>query len=171
MSRALSDAMKHNPPSAFRSPQLDPPSSLSQSQQRRPSSSTSSNHSFYSTTSSVGVPAMPRTPANLRASTSNYPSTPTARGTGAGSSSAMGFTPRRSMGVPRPESRQEARPTTVRGTPGQFVVGEKVRVEGMGMEGWLRFVGEIAGKPGMWAGVELSGGFAGKGKNDGSAGE
>lgn len=73
----------------------------------------------------------------------------------------------------RPESRQEAaRPNpTSRGVQGQFVVGDKVRVEGMGMEGWLRFVGEIAGKPGMWAGVELSGGFAGKGKNDGSVGE
>lgn len=122
---------------------------------------------------------MPRTPANLRASAagaSNYPSTPTARGSGAASSSAMGFTPRRSMGVPtpRPESRQGergTRPTSVRGVPGQFAVGEKVRVEGMGMEGWLRFVGEIAGKPGVWAGVELSGGFAGKGKNDGCAGE
>lgn len=36
------------------------------------------------------------------------------------------------------------------------------------MEGTLRYLGDIAGKPGHWAGVELSGGFAGRGKNDGS---
>lgn len=29
-------------------------------------------------------------------------------------------------------------------------------------------MGTIDGKPGLWAGVELSGGFAGKGKNNGS---
>ncbi|KZV63167.1 hypothetical protein PENSPDRAFT_221273 [Peniophora sp. CONT] len=47
-------------------------------------------------------------------------------------------------------------------------VGDGVRLESHGFEGVLRFVGEIDGKPGLWAGVELSGGFAGKGKNDGS---
>ena len=73
--------------------------------------------------------------------------------------------------ISRPESRQESRPTSVRGVVGAFGVGEKVRVDSMGMEGNLRFVGEIAGKPGAWAGVELSGGFTGKGKNDGSVGE
>lgn len=30
------------------------------------------------------------------------------------------------------------------------------------------FLGEIEGKSGLFAGVELSGGFVGKGKNDGS---
>lgn len=47
-------------------------------------------------------------------------------------------------------------------------VGDGVRLESHGFEGVLRFVGEIDGKPGLWAGVELSGGFVGKGKNDGS---
>ncbi|KAL0563615.1 hypothetical protein V5O48_018450, partial [Marasmius crinis-equi] len=47
-------------------------------------------------------------------------------------------------------------------------VGDAVRIESLGFEGILQFVGEIDGKQGLWAGVELSGGFAGKGKNDGS---
>ncbi|KAF9529334.1 hypothetical protein CPB83DRAFT_765141 [Crepidotus variabilis] len=49
-----------------------------------------------------------------------------------------------------------------------FEVGDNVRIESLGFEGTLRFLGEIDGKQGLWAGVELSGGFAGKGKNDGS---
>ncbi|KAG8956234.1 hypothetical protein FRC04_004311 [Tulasnella sp. 424] len=51
---------------------------------------------------------------------------------------------------------------------GQWEVGDPVRMENLGMEGTLRFLGEIAGKAGTWAGVELLPGFAGKGKNDGS---
>lgn len=49
-----------------------------------------------------------------------------------------------------------------------YDIGDAVRVESLGFEGILRYLGEIEGKPGTWAGVELSGGFAGKGKNDGS---
>ncbi|TFK44617.1 hypothetical protein BDQ12DRAFT_673277 [Crucibulum laeve] len=49
-----------------------------------------------------------------------------------------------------------------------FDVGDNVRIESLGYEGMLRFMGEIEGKLGLWAGVELSGGFAGKGKNNGS---
>ena len=49
-----------------------------------------------------------------------------------------------------------------------FDVGDNVRIESLGFEGILRYLGEIDGKPGMWAGVELGGGFAGKGKNNGS---
>lgn len=49
-----------------------------------------------------------------------------------------------------------------------FDVGDAVRIESLGFEGTLKYVGEIDGKPGMWAGVELSGGFAGKGKNNGT---
>jgi dynactin complex subunit len=47
-------------------------------------------------------------------------------------------------------------------------VGDGVRIESLGFEGMLRFVGEIDGKEGLFAGIELSGGFTGKGKNDGS---
>jgi CAP-Gly domain-containing linker protein 1 len=49
-----------------------------------------------------------------------------------------------------------------------FEVGDNVRIESLGFEGILKYVGEIDGKVGLWAGVELSGGFAGKGKNNGS---
>lgn len=49
-----------------------------------------------------------------------------------------------------------------------FDVGDNVRIESLGFEGVLKYLGEIDGKSGMWAGVELSGGFAGKGKNNGS---
>jgi len=43
-----------------------------------------------------------------------------------------------------------------------------VRIESLGMEGTLRYLGPIEGKPGIWAGVELNPGFVGKGKNDGT---
>lgn len=49
-----------------------------------------------------------------------------------------------------------------------FEVDDNVRIESLGFEGILRYLGEIEGKPGLWAGVELSGGFAGKGKNNGA---
>lgn len=49
-----------------------------------------------------------------------------------------------------------------------FEVGDNVRIESLGFEGTLRYIGEIDGKSGLWAGVELSPGFAGKGKNNGS---
>ncbi|KIP04841.1 hypothetical protein PHLGIDRAFT_75210 [Phlebiopsis gigantea 11061_1 CR5-6] len=49
-------------------------------------------------------------------------------------------------------------------------LGDTVRIESLGFEGTLRFLGEIEGKAGTFAGVELGGGFAGKGKNDGSVG-
>lgn len=49
-----------------------------------------------------------------------------------------------------------------------FEVGDNVRIESLGYEGTLRYIGEIDGKLGLWAGVELSGGFSGKGKNNGT---
>ena len=69
----------------------------------------------------------------------------------------------------RPPSRQSdvfSRSASRAGRP--FDVGDNVRIESLGFEGVLRYFGEIDGKPGMWAGVELGGGFAGKGKNNGS---
>ncbi|ODN90790.1 hypothetical protein L198_06107 [Cryptococcus wingfieldii CBS 7118] len=50
------------------------------------------------------------------------------------------------------------------------VVGERVRISSMGYEGTLRFYGATEFKEGVWAGVELEGGFKGKGKNDGNVG-
>lgn len=90
-------------------------------------------------------------------------------------SAASGSRPRtpsaalsKSTSVRRPESRQS---DLFSRTQREFVVGDNVRIESLGFEGTLRYVGEIDGKTGVWAGVELSGGFAGKGKNDGSVGE
>ncbi|KAI0255679.1 hypothetical protein BJV78DRAFT_565824 [Lactifluus subvellereus] len=48
-----------------------------------------------------------------------------------------------------------------------FEVGDNVRIESR-FEGTLRYLGEIEEKTSQWVGVELSGRFAGKGKNDGS---
>lgn len=69
----------------------------------------------------------------------------------------------------RPSSRQsDAVPRGANRAARAFEVGDNVRIESLGYEGTLRYVGEIDGKPGLWAGVELGGGFARKGKNDGS---
>ncbi|THH08437.1 hypothetical protein EW145_g2708 [Phellinidium pouzarii] len=68
----------------------------------------------------------------------------------------------------RPESRQS---DLFQRVQREFIVGDNVRIESLGFEGTLRYLGEIAGKPGEWAGVELSGGFTGLGKNDGSVGD
>ena len=45
-------------------------------------------------------------------------------------------------------------------------VGDVVDVPGM-MHGTIKFIGEVKGKNGHFAGVELSKEFAAKGKNDG----
>lgn len=45
-------------------------------------------------------------------------------------------------------------------------VGDMVDVPGM-MHGTIKFIGEVNGKRGHFAGVELSKEFAAKGKNDG----
>jgi hypothetical protein len=67
----------------------------------------------------------------------------------------------------RPESRASAVHESQRSqwTP---TVGEGVRIESQGIEGTLRYLGEVQGKEGIFAGVELSAGFAGRGKNDGT---
>ncbi|KAG1732188.1 uncharacterized protein EDB91DRAFT_1152086 [Suillus paluster] len=73
--------------------------------------------------------------------------------------------------APRPPSRQSDVFTRSVSRAGRtFEVGDNVRIESLGYEGCLRFIGEIDGKSGLWAGVELGGGFSGKGKNDGSVG-
>jgi len=94
----------------------------------------------------------------------------------ASSSSAAGHTPYRALAeksktstAVRSSSRQSdvsRRSSSRAGRP--FEVGDNVRIESLGYEGTLRFMGAIDGKSGMWAGVELSGGFSGKGKNNGT---
>jgi CAP-Gly domain-containing linker protein 1 len=60
--------------------------------------------------------------------------------------------------------------STYRGDDGSNDAPPQVgdRVQAAGMEGILRYVGEVHGKPGTWAGVELVGDYVGKGKNDGT---
>jgi hypothetical protein len=68
----------------------------------------------------------------------------------------------------RPESRASTTNDHGNGHKWEPIEGERVRMQSLGMEGTLRFKGETLFKDGVWAGVELEGGFAGKGRNDGS---
>ena len=47
-------------------------------------------------------------------------------------------------------------------------VGDHVNVPG-GMDGIVKFVGEVRGKPGSFVGIEMSRQWANRGKNDGEA--
>ena len=71
-------------------------------------------------------------------------------------------------------ARTPSRPASRQSDTSKFArnpeIGDNVRIESLGFEGTLRYIGAIEGKPGLWAGVELSGGFTGKGKNNGSVG-
>ncbi|EJD32362.1 hypothetical protein AURDEDRAFT_178577, partial [Auricularia subglabra TFB-10046 SS5] len=84
-------------------------------------------------------------------------------------SSSSSYAPRASTASSRPASRLSEAGGRAPSRAGRgFEVGDMVRIESIGMEGTLRYMGDIDGKPGTWAGVELAGGFAGRGKNDGS---
>ena len=73
--------------------------------------------------------------------------------------------------MPRPSSRGSDVFTRSASRAGKrFEIGDNVRLASLGFEGVLRYLGPIDGKPGQFAGVELLEGFAGRGKNDGSAG-
>ncbi|KIO25335.1 hypothetical protein M407DRAFT_25347, partial [Tulasnella calospora MUT 4182] len=179
--RALSDAIRSNDPSTYRtgssglaSPALsDSVFGFNGGSTIIARKSVSSRPSLGRSTSRASTSTEPHGYANgLRSKT---PTLPTAR-----------FAPRSStastassyVSYDRPDSRQsEARSISRLGHSaadrermqrGQWEVGDPVRMENLGMEGTLRFLGEITGKAGTWAGVELLPGFAGKGKNDGS---
>lgn len=124
----------------------------------------------------LGQPSAPITPSSSRAS-----SRPSLSGRPSlGGGGLPSYTPRRTSMASttsttpygrRPESRASV--TTDHGSGGRWapIVGERVRMQSLGMEGTLRFVGETQFKEGVWAGVELEGGFAGKGRNDGTVDE
>ncbi|KAI0278516.1 hypothetical protein BGY98DRAFT_1096749 [Russula aff. rugulosa BPL654] len=148
MSRAFADAIKANDPALHRTGRISEP---------------------------ANSPLSPRAPQSFlpqtgRRSVAGRPSS------SASASSTAGATPARPGPVTRTKtpsmrssSRQSdafIRSTSRTGRP--FEVGDNVRIESLGFEGTLRYLGEIDGKTGQWAGVELSGGFSGKGKNDGS---
>ncbi|KAG8832268.1 hypothetical protein FRC17_001627 [Serendipita sp. 399] len=92
---------------------------------------------------------------------------------GTGSAVRIGSASRSSATSYSVTSRSESRASDLtrnssRASQRPLEVGDPVKIESLALEGTLRFLGEIAGKPGQWAGVELSGEYAGKGKNDGS---
>ena len=106
-------------------------------------------------------------PASGRSSVAGRPNS-AASSSSAFSSASRSVTGPKSI-APRPSSRASdvfARSSSRAGR--SFDIGDNVRIESLGFEGTLKFLGEIEGKAGLFAGVELGGGFTGKGKNDGS---
>ncbi|KAG6813321.1 hypothetical protein H0H92_012134 [Tricholoma furcatifolium] len=105
-----------------------------------------------------------RSPKSGRHSVAGRPSSVASTSSVASSSYPRAKTPVQSHS--RPPSRiSDVLPKV---SPKAFEVGDNVRVESLGFEGTLRYLGPIEGKQGSWAGVQLSGGFAGKGKNNGA---
>ena len=144
MSRAFADAIKANDPSLHRN---IPPPGRSSTISLSPQSA-----SYSGRRSVVGRPS-----SSSSASSAN--AVPPSK------VSEHAKTPARMI------SRPPSRHSDVVGKPKKaFEVGDNVRIESLGFEGTLRYLGEIDGKPGLWAGIELSGGFSGKGKNNGTVG-
>ena len=150
MSRAFADAIKANDPSLHRNiPHSGRSSTTSLSPQSASYSLSSGRRSVVgrpsSASSASSANAVP--PSRI----SEHTKTPTSART-----------------ISRPPSRHS---DVVVGKPKKaFEIGDNVRIESLGFEGTLRYLGEIDGKPGLWAGIELSGGFSGKGKNNGTVG-
>ncbi|KAI0305786.1 hypothetical protein B0F90DRAFT_1107560 [Multifurca ochricompacta] len=148
MSRAFADAIKANDPALHRTGRISEPGN-----------------------SSISPKApLPFLPQSGRRSVTGRPSSAASSSSNAGATPAR-HTPATRTKTPsvRPPSRQSD--TFIRSssrTGRSFEVGDNVRIESLGFEGTLRYLGDIDGKAGQWAGVELGGGFAGKGKNDGS---
>lgn len=145
MSRAFADAIKANDPAQHRNSRASDISSAQSSPPPPYLSSQSGRHSVTARSASV-----------------------------ASTSSAAGHTPYKAERPKTPTAiRPPSRQSDVFGRSSsrvghKFDVGDNVRIESLGFEGILKYIGEIDGKSGLWAGVELSEGFAGKGKNNGS---
>jgi CAP-Gly domain-containing linker protein 1 len=126
---------------------------------RAPSARSPSVASAVSTTSSTGY--TPRTPNSI----SSYQ-------TKTSSTVPPPFSPPYSA---RPSSTRPESQTSNAGARSSssakvrtLETGDTIRIESLAVEGVLRYLGEIEGKPGTYAGVELSGAFGSRGKNDGS---
>ncbi|ELU38460.1 CAP-Gly domain-containing protein [Rhizoctonia solani AG-1 IA] len=142
MSMALQDAIKAHDPTRYANNELSPqlPSATVSISGRRSVAGSHRPPSVASTSSSRA-----KTPVSATSATRPRASLPS-----------------------RPESRQSNIGRSLSRAGHEFEVGDAVKIESLGMEGTLRFMGEIDGKNGLWAGVELAPAFAGKGKNDGS---
>lgn len=186
MTKALADAMRANNPAQHRENGMG--DSLAQSTRRpsvatrasqasslvRPTSSTSSHSSSLSLRMPVAAPrdhSAPRTP--LSATASRTPGFRTKTPTSAAPNGTFA-TPAPPLPRSSVNSRSQSRQSDMRSSSRLgnvslvFNVGDHVRIESLDVDGILRFHGETEFKPGEWAGVELVGVFAGKGKNDGS---
>ena len=160
---ALSDAIRANNPAWHRAtPELHiPPSDLS----GRRSVTGRPTYSSRASTSS----AMSTGPITLDKYTTPRPKTPSSATT---SILRSAQTPRSSLSS-RPASRQSdvfRASSRQANHPKALDLGDPVRIESLGVEGTVQFLGEADFKEGLWAGVELSAAFAGRGKNDGSVG-
>ncbi|CAE6505546.1 unnamed protein product [Rhizoctonia solani] len=142
MSKALQDAIKAHDPTRYGSNELSP---------QLPSAT-------FSVSGRRSVAGIQR-PPSVASTSSTRSKTPV--------SATSASRPRASLPA-RPESRTSNIGRSLSRAGHEFEVGDAVRIESLGMEGTLRFMGEIDGKNGMWAGVELAPTYAGKGKNDGS---
>jgi CAP-Gly domain-containing linker protein 1 len=148
MSRAFADAIKANDPALHRTGRISEPAN--------PSPSPRAPLSLFPQSGRRSVTGRPSSAASSSSHAGATPARPT-------------LATRTKTPSARPLSRQSDTFIRTSSRVGRsFEVGDNVRIESLGFEGTLRYLGEIAGKTGQWAGVELSGGFVGKGKNDGS---
>ncbi|KAG8709992.1 hypothetical protein FRC09_000365, partial [Ceratobasidium sp. 395] len=156
MSKALQDAIRAHDPSRHSNESLSPPFSSASVSGRRSVAAIVRPPSAASTSSSRVPSDQHRIPARSKTPVS-----------ATSTSSRAAFTPRASL-ASRPDSRASNIGRSLSRAGQEFDVGDAVRIESLGMEGTLQFMGEIEGKSGIWAGVELAPAFAGRGKNDGS---
>ncbi|KAG8683897.1 hypothetical protein FRC08_014012, partial [Ceratobasidium sp. 394] len=160
MSKALQDAIRANNPARHSGESLPPPFSSTGVSGRRSVAGVARPTSVASTSSGMGS----RVPSDQQHRVPPRSKTPVSA---TSTSSRTAFTPRASL-ASRPDSRASNIGRSLSRAGQEFEVGDAVRIESLGMEGTLQFMGEIEGKSGIWAGVELAPMFAGRGKNDGS---
>lgn len=170
--RALSDAIRANNPAQHRAtPDLVLPSYDASSRRSVTGSSSATSRGGYSSRASTSsavssvsgsgtgldrsTALRPKTPSSAHSTTSTFRSVQTPR------SSVSSRPVSRQSDVFRASSRQANHPKALD-------LGDPVRIESLGLEGTIQFLGEAEFKEGLWAGVELSPLFAGRGKNDGS---
>lgn len=160
MDQALKDLLRRRPPSSLGRDDPDTPTQV-------PSSYMAPERSMQ-TPRTPGL--RPKTPSSLATPTSRPTSRPSLVGRPSLSSSTT--TPRRpSMAASTSTTPAYRRPESRAGTYDPKwapAVGDRVRLPQHGYEGTLRYLGETHNREGTWAGVELEGGFRGKGRNDGS---
>jgi CAP-Gly domain-containing linker protein 1 len=137
---SLAEAIKANDPAQHRPTQSHASSSSSLSSPR-----SASRHSQSGRRSVTGRPSSVISTSSTSSTSKERAKTPTST---------------------RPPSRHSD--VFGKNTNRMFDIDDNVRIESLGYEGTLRYIGGIEGKPGVWAGVELMGGFAGKGKNNGT---